>query len=210
MPRFTFKWLHCDTVNSSWGVLRILPPSNRVVNMADFEKDEVPILSDVHPKLSNEPVDSKFPRLVPRTRSVSISIPATLIEPNERDNITNLVGYTGPLRSQRKTPFNQMSGPLWLHQFKRVNQCLRDACAKAHFGDECTKFIDCGHGLAEKYNVIWTNNSNANACFTEDGFPYGIYLKAVNLTADHNVITRYVYSSFWGFQSLSADSRFDL
>lgn len=80
--------------------------------MANFEKDEVPIFSDIHPKLSNELVDSKFPRRVPRTRSVSISIPATLTEPYERD--TNLVGYTGPLRSQRKTPFDQMSGPLYV------------------------------------------------------------------------------------------------
>ncbi|KAL5142791.1 putative cyclic nucleotide-gated ion channel 20, chloroplastic [Glycine soja] len=81
-------------------------------HMANFEKDEVPIFSDIHPKLSNELVDSKFPRRVPRTRSVSISIPATLTEPYERD--TNLVGYTGPLRSQRKTPFDQMSGPLYV------------------------------------------------------------------------------------------------
>lgn len=80
--------------------------------MAEFEKDEVPMLSDTHPKHSNEPVDSKFQRHVPRTRSVSISIPMIPMDPCERD--TNLVGHTGPLRSQRKTPFNQMSGPLYV------------------------------------------------------------------------------------------------
>ncbi|KAH1234034.1 putative cyclic nucleotide-gated ion channel 20, chloroplastic [Glycine max] len=453
--------------------------------MANFEKDEVPIFSDIHPKLSNELVDSKFPRRVPRTRSVSISIPATLTEPYERD--TNLVGYTGPLRSQRKTPFDQMSGPLyvtnkpgnlfrqnrvapeyqtaesktenfpsccgvgendlqnnyagknehlirsgplgmcndpycttcptyfkatqqmtskasgifnpkfrntlygdardwarrlfdfliplvprvmnphnrlvqqwnkffaicclvaifvdplfffllsvqkfrlayvapesrvvgagelvdhpkkialhylrtsfvidlfvvlplpqifilfvqpkhlgssganyagfflpkhlriviivqyiprlcrflpmlisptglifespwasffinlftfmlsghvvgsWWYLFglQRVNQCLRDVCQKViKEHNECAKFIDCGHGQAEENQNNptlhnWRSNSEASSCFTEDGFPYGIYNKAVNLTADQNVITRYVYSSFWGFQQIS-------
>ncbi|KHN43677.1 Putative cyclic nucleotide-gated ion channel 20, chloroplastic [Glycine soja] len=422
--------------------------------MANFEKDEVPIFSDIHPKLSNELVDSKFPRRVPRTRSVSISIPATLTEPYERD--TNLVGYTGPLRSQRKTPFDQMSGPLYVtnkpgnlfrqnrvapeyqtaesktenfpsccgvgendlqnnyagknehlirsgplgmcndpycttcptyfkatqqmtskasgifnpknHQcividwtmtkmlvvlrsmndfihflnivlqfrlayvapesrvvgagelvdhpkkialhylrtsfvidlfvvlplpqifilfvqpkhlgssganyagfflpkhlriviivqyiprlcrflpmlisptglifespwasffinlftfmlsghvvgswwylfgLQRVNQCLRDVCQKViKEHNECAKFIDCGHGQAEENQNNptlhnWRSNSEASSCFTEDGFPYGIYNKAVNLTADQNVITRYVYSSFWGFQQIS-------
>ncbi|XP_027357570.1 probable cyclic nucleotide-gated ion channel 20, chloroplastic isoform X3 [Abrus precatorius] len=91
---------------------------------------------------------------------------------------------------------------------QRVNQCLRDACSKTYF-DECAKFIDCGHGPTEEYhnytkNVSnWRNSSDASACFTEDGFKYGIYLKAVNLTTDHNVFTRYVYSSFWGFQQIS-------
>ncbi|XP_061356046.1 probable cyclic nucleotide-gated ion channel 20, chloroplastic, partial [Gastrolobium bilobum] len=80
--------------------------------MAGFEKDEVPMLSDTNPKLSIEPVDSKFQRLVPRTRSASISIPMFSTESYETD--TNLVGHTGPLRSKRKTPFNQMSGPLYV------------------------------------------------------------------------------------------------
>lgn len=78
--------------------------------MANLERDEVAILSDCHPQVSVEVLDSRFPRHVSRTRSVSISIPTTLTEPLERD--TNIVGYTGPLRIQRITPFNQMSGPL--------------------------------------------------------------------------------------------------
>ncbi|XP_061369865.1 probable cyclic nucleotide-gated ion channel 20, chloroplastic [Gastrolobium bilobum] len=99
-------------------------------------------------------------------------------------------------------------GSSWyLFGLQRVNQCLRDACKKAHI-NECTKFIDCGHGYTKEYQndtnwPLWKNNANATACFTENGFEYGIYLKAVNLTADHNVITRYVYSSFWGFQQIS-------
>ena len=80
--------------------------------MANFEKDDIPMLSDTHPKLSNDPVDSKVQRPVPRTRSVSISIPMISMESHERES--NLMGHTGPLRSQRKTPFNQMSGPLYV------------------------------------------------------------------------------------------------
>ncbi|CAJ1952231.1 unnamed protein product [Sphenostylis stenocarpa] len=51
----------------------------------------------------------------------------------------------------------------------------------------------------------WKNNTVATACFNEDGFGdgYGIFVKAVNLTAQHDVFKRYIYSSFWGFQQIS-------
>ncbi|KAL9324370.1 hypothetical protein ACSQ67_009227 [Phaseolus vulgaris] len=91
----------------------------------------------------------------------------------------------------------------------RVNQCLKDACDTTHITG-CTKFIYCGHGNTGEYQhnaswLNWTNNAVASACFTEDGFRdgYGIFLKAVNLTAHPNMPTRYFYSSFWGFQQLS-------
>lgn len=68
-------------------------------------------------------------------------------------------------------------------------------------------FIDCGHGDkhaelgSDQTWLNWTTNANATACFTQDGFPYGIYVQAVNLTSSKNsAITRYVYSLFWGFQ----------
>ncbi|XP_058779441.1 probable cyclic nucleotide-gated ion channel 20, chloroplastic [Vicia villosa] len=99
-------------------------------------------------------------------------------------------------------------GSWWyLFGLQRVNQCLRNACKKTYF-DECSKFIDCGHGNIEQHLIEtnwtqWKKNDNASACFTENGFEYGIYLKAVNLTTKDNVITRYVYSSFWGFQQIS-------
>ena len=80
--------------------------------MASCEKDKVPMLSDTYPKPSDEFLDSKFQRLVTRTRSASMSIPMSSMEPYERE--TNLVGHTGPLRSERKTPFVQMSGPLYV------------------------------------------------------------------------------------------------
>ncbi|GAU28135.1 hypothetical protein TSUD_295740 [Trifolium subterraneum] len=80
--------------------------------MAEFGKDEVPSLSDTIPKQSNEPDDSRFQSHVPRTRSVSISIPMIPMDPYERD--TNLRGHTGPLRSKRKMPFSPMSGPLYV------------------------------------------------------------------------------------------------
>lgn len=73
----------------------------------------------------------------------------------------------------------------------------------ASFGES---WNNSGHGndtMAFEVDQQWNNwkqNENASACFTEDGFPYGIYVKAVNLTAENNIITRYVYSFFWGFQ----------
>lgn len=87
---------------------------------------------------------------------------------------------------------------------QRVNQCLRDACH--HSGDfSCTRFIDCGHGNLEEFQKdpsweIWKNNKNASDCFMKDVFSYGIYAQAVNLTTEQNIITRYTYSLFWGFQ----------
>lgn len=80
--------------------------------MAEFEKEEMQMISDTNPKPSNEPDDSKSKNFLPRMRSVSISIPMIPIDPYERD--TNLKGHTGPLRSQRKTPFIPMSGPLYV------------------------------------------------------------------------------------------------
>ncbi|KAK7314724.1 hypothetical protein VNO77_33251 [Canavalia gladiata] len=79
--------------------------------MAHFEKDEVPMLSEARAQRSDEAEDSNFRRLVSRTRSASISIPMASLESYEKE--TSLVGHTGPLRNVRKTPFTQMSGPLY-------------------------------------------------------------------------------------------------
>lgn len=90
---------------------------------------------------------------------------------------------------------------------KRVNQCLRNSCHNSGF-ENCKKFIDCGHGndlvsfKGDPKRNDWIKHVNATACFSEDGFSYGIYVKAVNLTAMDSIVTRYVYSFFWGFQVL--------
>ncbi|KAG5023118.1 hypothetical protein JHK82_019018 [Glycine max] len=86
-------------------------PQNHLGNMAHFEKDEVPMMSETHAQLSDEVVDSNFRRLVSRTRSASISIPMASLESYEKE--TSLVGHTGPLHSVRKTPSVQISGPLY-------------------------------------------------------------------------------------------------
>ncbi|KDP45796.1 hypothetical protein JCGZ_17403 [Jatropha curcas] len=101
-------------------------------------------------------------------------------------------------------------GSSWyLFGLQRVNQCLRDACRNSGIEDTCMEFIDCGYGnsfakFASNPNwTSWKNDSNATSCFTEDGFSYGIYIQAVNLTAESSIITRYVFSLFWGFQQIS-------
>ncbi|GLT55903.1 hypothetical protein SLA2020_289870 [Shorea laevis] len=98
-------------------------------------------------------------------------------------------------------------GSLWyLFGLQRVNQCLRDACNDSGINN-CNNFIDCGDGHVNYSSdpewKNWTNNTNATACFTDDGFDYGVYSKAVNLTAHENIATRYIYSLFWGFQQIS-------
>ncbi|MFQ6632711.1 hypothetical protein Gotur_010466 [Gossypium turneri] len=96
-------------------------------------------------------------------------------------------------------------GSSWyLLGLQRVNQCLRNACGNSNIRN-CKEFIDCGSGPSPNRNElqIWTNNSNVSACFTEDGFSYGIYVPTVNLTTEPSIVTRYVYSLFWGFQQIS-------
>lgn len=93
----------------------------------------------------------------------------------------------------------------FLFLLQRVNQCLRDACHDSQIG-RCREFIDCGHG--NDYSKFssdpswnqWKNDTNSIACFSTDGFDYGIYQQAVNLTTNHSLFTRYIYSLFWGFQ----------
>ncbi|KAI6694290.1 hypothetical protein NL676_022000 [Syzygium grande] len=80
--------------------------------MADNERDEVPMLLEMQHQVSDDSNSSRRQTFVSRTRSASISIPTSSMESHE--NIPNLVGYTGPLRSERRTPFTQMSGPLYI------------------------------------------------------------------------------------------------
>ncbi|KAI4352048.1 hypothetical protein L6164_006334 [Bauhinia variegata] len=95
-------------------------------------------------------------------------------------------------------------GSCWyLFGLQRINACLQAACYKAQV-PFCAKLIDCdlaGKDLVSKY--YWRNNTGASACLTEDGFHYGIYDKAVNLTTEPDLIIRYVFSFFWGFQQIS-------
>ncbi|KAF7822036.1 putative cyclic nucleotide-gated ion channel 20, chloroplastic isoform X1 [Senna tora] len=100
-------------------------------------------------------------------------------------------------------------GSCWyLFGLQRVNQCLREACHRSNY-EHCMALIDCGQGRSHEIErpdptlAPWSTNANASSCFSEDGFSYGIYAKAVNLTTEHNVMTRYIYSLFWGFQQIS-------
>ncbi|KDO46406.1 hypothetical protein CISIN_1g0040643mg, partial [Citrus sinensis] len=96
----------------------------------------------------------------------------------------------------------------YLFGLQRVNQCLRDACHNSSIQD-CKKFLDCGHGNGgAEYSQdqtwkSWSGNQQASDCFEKDKFSYGIYEQAVKLTTENSIITRYVYSLFWGFQQIS-------
>lgn len=100
-------------------------------------------------------------------------------------------------------------GSCWyLFGLQRVNQCLRNACADSQL--RCKEFIDCGRGdsVAKFQGDIqwkfWKNNTNATSCLTTEGpFNYGIYGEAVKITTLPSIVTRYIYSLFWGFQQIS-------
>ncbi|KAK4479264.1 hypothetical protein RD792_014775, partial [Penstemon davidsonii] len=100
-------------------------------------------------------------------------------------------------------------GSCWyLFGLQRVNQCLRNACRDSNI-TRCPNYIDCGHGndyegfQNDPTWDLWKRNENATACFGQGGFDFGIYQTAVNLTTHQNVLTRYIYSLFWGFQQIS-------
>ncbi|XP_075107929.1 putative cyclic nucleotide-gated ion channel 20, chloroplastic isoform X3 [Nicotiana tabacum] len=95
-------------------------------------------------------------------------------------------------------------GSLWyLFGLQRVNQCLQVACRSSNI-ERCMEFIDCGHGTDYtkfRSDITWGQWKNyTDACFTESSFDFGIYKQAVDLTTEPSVVTRYVYSFFWGFQ----------
>lgn len=104
-------------------------------------------------------------------------------------------------------------GSCWyLFGLQRVNQCLRDACINATITmqKDFLNFIDCGDGTKSYENhpnwTSWLTNSNSTDCLQgadSSVFTYGIYSTAVPLTITKSVITKYIYSLFWGFQQIS-------
>ncbi|XP_021292078.1 probable cyclic nucleotide-gated ion channel 20, chloroplastic isoform X4 [Herrania umbratica] len=123
---------------------------------------------------------------------------------------SRVVGAGELVDHPKKIAVNYLSRYFFLDLFvvlplpQRVNQCLRNACHDSNIKN-CEEFIDCGYGHTSTRAELpsWKNNTNASACFSEDGFPYGIYIQTVNLTTERSIITRYVYSLFWGFQQIS-------
>ncbi|CAN1856294.1 Probable cyclic nucleotide-gated ion channel 20, chloroplastic [Linum perenne] len=78
--------------------------------MANYDRDEIPMLSDARAQLADEPVnDAIYRDVLLRTRSASVAVPMDSYE-----SVNRLAGYTGPLRSERRTPSSQLSGPLYV------------------------------------------------------------------------------------------------
>lgn len=97
-------------------------------------------------------------------------------------------------------------GSFWYDfALNRVDQCLHKACGEPW----CENFIYCkprykyGKFKNEPSLKIWKNNNNATACFSSDGYDYGIYVQAVSLMKESNLPMRYIFSLFWGFQQIS-------
>ncbi|XWS60796.1 hypothetical protein CRYUN_Cryun07bG0068100 [Craigia yunnanensis] len=123
--------------------------------MACYDKDEVRMLSDTHPNSSENDQDSQFQTFISRTRSASISIPMNSIESYEN---TNLVGHTGPLRNERKTPFIQMSGPLYISRKPENSFHLNQSAAGHKMVEFKAEKIPSFNGMDEK---DWTDNNYA-------------------------------------------------
>ncbi|CAN7000834.1 unnamed protein product [Brassica rapa subsp. trilocularis] len=96
-------------------------------------------------------------------------------------------------------------GSFWyIAGLQRVKKCLLHA--GNYSTDERRNLIDCARGVnyaRESQIALWRDSESVNACFQEGGFSFGIYLKAVNLTTQPNIFTRFSYSLFWGFQQIS-------
>ncbi|XP_042393069.1 probable cyclic nucleotide-gated ion channel 20, chloroplastic isoform X2 [Zingiber officinale] len=93
-------------------------------------------------------------------------------------------------------------GSCWyLFGLQRVNQCLQEACTSQFLN--CKTLIDCGRGdVDEGQRQMWVNDSNSSSCFdiVDGTFRYGIYQQVVLLSTQPNVVQRYIYALFWGFQ----------
>ncbi|XP_078165429.1 putative cyclic nucleotide-gated ion channel 20, chloroplastic isoform X2 [Carex rostrata] len=87
---------------------------------------------------------------------------------------------------------------------QRVRHCLLDTCASFN-KTLCSSLINCGPGGDFDFRQQWRDYDNSSNCLhsTSDQFSYGIYQLAIPLTTEHSVITRYIYSLFWGFQQIS-------
>ncbi|CAH8388692.1 unnamed protein product [Eruca vesicaria subsp. sativa] len=96
-------------------------------------------------------------------------------------------------------------GSCWYFSgLERVKKCLLHA--RNNSVDELRNLIDCARGniySSASQRALWRNDASVNACFQESGFSYGIYVKAVNLTTQPSIFTRFSYSLFWGFQQIS-------
>ncbi|XP_078165406.1 putative cyclic nucleotide-gated ion channel 20, chloroplastic isoform X2 [Carex rostrata] len=92
---------------------------------------------------------------------------------------------------------------------QRVRQCLLDTCGSFN-KTLCSSLIACGTGgdidnFRQQFRQQWRDYDKSSNCLdsTSDQFSYGIYQLAVPLTTKDSVITRYIYSLFWGFQQIS-------
>lgn len=81
------------------------------------EKDEVPMLSSRYMQM-DEDDKPQFRRSTTRMRSASISIPMPSLDSS--DKVNTFIGHTGPLRSERKVPYIQMSGPLYANRGNEI------------------------------------------------------------------------------------------
>ncbi|RID79742.1 hypothetical protein BRARA_A02456 [Brassica rapa] len=88
-------------------------------------------------------------------------------------------------------------GSCWyLFGLQRVNQCLRDACGNTDRA--CRELIDCGRGSSDVVLAALKYNTSASACFQENGFPYGIYLKAqISTLAGNQVPSYFIWEVFF-------------
>ncbi|KAJ0238406.1 cyclic nucleotide-gated ion channel 20 [Hirschfeldia incana] len=96
-------------------------------------------------------------------------------------------------------------GSCWYFSgLERVKKCLLHALSNSV--EERRNLIDCARGniyASASLRALWRDSPSVNACFQEGGFSYGIYVKAVNLTTQPSIFTRFSYSMFWGFQQIS-------
>lgn len=98
--------------------------------MAGGYKDELPMLLDAHSQLSDDCIDVELQRFNTRSttrstiRSASMSMPMNAMGSSDNENY--LISHTGPLRSERTTPFIPRSGPLYSNRkpdnlFRTIN-----------------------------------------------------------------------------------------
>ncbi|KAL3680015.1 hypothetical protein R1sor_022971 [Riccia sorocarpa] len=104
-------------------------------------------------------------------------------------------------------------GSCWyLFGLQRVNQCLQDKCGEeAQATVTCqSHYLDCGSNTRNNHaysgnrlSWIGTTNISTNCLRGSPDFFYGIYFMGVKVAMERNIIVKYIYSLFWGFQQIS-------
>lgn len=121
--------------------------------MDPSEKDETPMLATTFVQ-SDYGSDSTVRHFSTRMRSASMSIPSNYMDSSE--DVNRLVGFTGPLRNERRNIAVQMTGPLYANRnHEVVFQPPQSALLQQNTESKVERYPSSIDGMA---NIHWPSD----------------------------------------------------